>query len=174
MNADLVEHVEGGRRVNGLHGTDDRFAEDAHQRFACYLQELAVVRAEDEAEAVTRILRDSDTAMAQSAVVRHLDRRASQLLADEEFVPWAREMAEINVERDFLVRRLREWTLLRSIAVGEPWYSEEVGSGSDWFQRKAVETLSSPAVLTLLAEVGRTRRVRGDAGRRLRQRHHRD
>ncbi|WP_329345649.1 hypothetical protein [Streptomyces microflavus] len=121
---------------------------------------------------MTRILRDSDTAMAQSVIVRHLDRRASQLLTDEEFVPWAREMAEINVEREFLVRRLREWTLLRSIAVGEPWGSEEVGSGSDWFQRKAVETLSSPAVLTLLAEAGRTRRVRGDASRRLRQRHH--
>ncbi|MBO0913959.1 hypothetical protein [Streptomyces laculatispora] len=83
-------------------------------------------------------------------------------------------MAEISAEREFLARRLREWTLLRSIAVGEPWGSEEVTTGSDWFQRKAVETLPSPAVLILLAETGRTRRVRADASRRLRQRHHRD
>jgi hypothetical protein len=80
-------------------------------------------------------------------------------------------MAEITTEREFLARRLREWTLLRSITVGEPWSSEEVTTGSDWFQRKAVETLPSPAVLTLLAEAGRTRRVRTDASRRLRQGH---
>lgn len=138
------------------------------------MNELAVVRDEDEADLVTRILRDPDTAMAQSAIVRHVDRHAAQLLTDDGFSDWARAMAEISAEREFLARRLREWTLLRSIAVGKPWGSEEVTTGSDWFQRKAVEILPSPAVLTLLAEAGRTRRVRADASRRLRQRHHRD
>ncbi|MFE9446570.1 hypothetical protein ACFYO2_48665 [Streptomyces sp. NPDC006602] len=156
--------------MNGLNGADDRFTEDEHQRFARYLRELAAVRDEDEADLVTRILCDSDTTMAQSAIVRHLDRRAALLLADEGFTAWARAMAEISAERELLTRRLREWTLLRSITVGEPWSSEEVTTGSDWFQRKAVEALSSPAVLTLLAEAGRTRRVRADASRRLRQR----
>lgn len=160
--------------MHGLTGADDRFTEDEHQRFARYLHELAVVREEDEADLVTRILRDSNTTMAQSAIVRHLDRHAAQLLTDEGFTAWARAMAEISAEREFLARRLREWTLLRSITVGEPWGSEEVTTGSDWFQRKAVETLPSPAVLTLLAEAGRTRRVRADASRRLRQRHHSD
>ncbi|WP_369227186.1 hypothetical protein AB5J52_42460 [Streptomyces sp. R39] len=160
--------------MNGLNGADDRFAEDEHQRFARCLHELAVVRDEDEADLVTRILRDPDTTMAQSVIVRHLDRHAAQLLTDEGFTAWARAMAEISAEREFLARRLREWTLLRSITVGEPWGSEEVTTGSDWFQRKAVETLPSPAVLTLLAEAGRTRRVRADASRRLRQRHHSD
>ncbi|MFC9621775.1 hypothetical protein ACFTXM_17875 [Streptomyces sp. NPDC056930] len=160
--------------MNGPNGADDRPAEDEHRRFARYLHELAVVRDENEADLVTRILRDSDTTMAQSATVRHLDRRATQLLTDEGFTAWARAMAEISTEREFLARRLREWTSLRSITLGEPWGSEEVTTGSDWFQRKAVETLSSPAVLTLLAEAGRTRRVRADAGRRLHQRHHRD
>ncbi|MGY4920478.1 hypothetical protein ACWD9K_35835 [Streptomyces sp. 900116325] len=155
--------------MNGLNG-----AEDEHQRFARYLHELAVVRDEDEADLVTRILRDSDTTMAQSAIVRHLDRRAALLLTDDGFTGWARAMAEISAEREFLAHRLREWAMLRSITVGEPWGSEEVTTGSDWFQRKAVETLSSPAVLTLLAEAGRTRRVRAAASRRLRQRHHRD
>ncbi|GGT73574.1 hypothetical protein P6B95_00185 [Streptomyces atratus] len=155
--------------MKGLNG-----AEDQHQRFARYLHEPAVVRVEDEADLVTRILRDSDTTMAQSAIVRRLDRRASQLLADEGFTAWTRAMAEISAERKFLARRLRVWALLRSITVGEPWGSEEVTTGSDRFQRKAVETLPSVAVLTLLAEAGRTRRVRADVSRRLRQRHHRD
>jgi hypothetical protein len=123
---------------------------------------------------VARILRDPDTTMAQSAIVRHLDCHAAQLLTDDGFTAWARAMAEISAEREFLARRLREWTLLRSITVGEPWDSEKVTTGSDWFQRKAVETPLSPAVLALLAEAGRTRRVRADATRRLRQRHHRD
>lgn len=160
--------------MNGLNGPDDRLTEDEHQRFARYLHELAVVRDEDEADLVTRILRDPDTTMAQSAIVRHLDRRAALLLTDDGFTAWARAMAEISAEREFLARRLRAWTLLWSITVGEPWDSEEVTTGSDWFQRKAVEILPSPAVLTLLAEAGRTRRVRADASRRLRQRHHRD
>ena len=157
-----------------MNGTDARSVKDEHQRFSRYLNELAVVRDEDEADLVTRILRDSDTTMAQSAIVRHLDRQAAQLLTDKGFTAWARAMAEISAEREFLARRLREWTLLRSITMGEPWGSEEVTTGSDWFQRKAVETVPSPAVLTLLAEAGRTRRVRADASRRLRQRHHRD
>ncbi|MEU9190746.1 hypothetical protein AB0D14_40830 [Streptomyces sp. NPDC048484] len=160
--------------MNGLNSAGDRFAEAEHQRFARYLHELAVVRDEDEADLVTRILRDPDTTMAQSAIVRHLNRRAALLLTDDGFTGWARAMAEISAEREFLARRLREWTLLRSITVGEPWGSEEVTTGSDWFQRKAVETLPSPAVLTLLAETGRTRRVRADASRRLHQQHHRD
>ncbi|MEU9091577.1 hypothetical protein [Streptomyces sp. NPDC048428] len=158
--------------MNGLNGADDPFAEDEHQRFARYLHELAVVSNEDEADLVTRILRDPDTTMAQSAIVRHLDRRAALLLTDEGFTGWARAMSEISAEREFLAHRLREWTLLRSITVGEPWASDEVTTGSDWFQRKAVETLPSSVVLTLLSETGRTRRVRADASRRLRQRHH--
>ena len=160
--------------MNGINSADDRCTEDEHQRFARYLHELSVVRDEAEADLVTRILRDPDTTMAQSAVVRHLDRRAALLLTDDGFTGWTRAMAEISVEREFLTHRLREWTLLRSITVGEPWGSEEVTTGSDWFQRKAVETLPSPAVLTLLTEAGRTRRVRAEASRRLRQRHHRD
>ncbi|MEU1369096.1 hypothetical protein ABZ454_23590 [Streptomyces sp. NPDC005803] len=160
--------------MNGLNAADDRCTEDEHQRFARYLHELAVVRDEEEANLVARILRDPDPTMAQSAIVRHLDRRAALLLTDDGFTAWACAMSEISAQREFLTRRLREWTLLRSITAGEPWSSEEVTTGSDWFQRKAVEALSSPAALTLLAEAGRTRRVRADASRRLGQRHRSD
>ncbi|MFI9582343.1 hypothetical protein ACIHCQ_10955 [Streptomyces sp. NPDC052236] len=141
-----------------------------HQRFACHLQALAIVRDEDEADLVTAVLRDPDTTMAQSAVVRHLDRRAGQLLTDERFTHWAHAMATVVHEREFLTRRLHEWTLLRSTTPHESWTTEEVATASEWFQRKAAETVTSPAVLTLLATTGRTRRVRVTASRRLQPR----
>ncbi|GGO71810.1 hypothetical protein [Nonomuraea cavernae] len=59
--------------------------DDEHQRFARYLQELADAGSQDEVDLVARVLRDPDTVMAQSAMVRHLDRRAAQLPADASF-----------------------------------------------------------------------------------------
>jgi hypothetical protein len=157
--------------VTGIRSDDgERSEPDEHRRFARYLNELAVVSDEGEAGLVAGVLRDPDTTMAQSAVVRHFDRRAAQLLTEDGFTAWAQTMAEIGAGREFLARRLREWTLLRSITVGEPWAPEEVTTGSDWFQRRAAETLSSRTALALLAETGRTRRVRAEAGRRLRER----
>ncbi|MGW3287347.1 hypothetical protein ACWDR3_22190 [Streptomyces sp. NPDC001002] len=156
--------------MKGIRSDDDRSAPDEHRRFARYLHELAVVKDEDEAALVAGVLRDPDATMAQSAVVRHLDRRAARLLTEDGFTAWAHTMAEVGAGREFLARRLREWVLLRAIAVGEPWGPEEVTAGSDWFQRRAVEILSSRTALTLLSEAGRTRRVRADAGSRLRQR----
>jgi hypothetical protein len=91
--------------------------------------------------------------MAQSAVIRHLDNRAAHLLPlpDQRFEDWAHGMASQISELDFLTRRLHEWTLLRSITLGKPWAVGQVTTASDWFQRKAAETVTSPAVLTLLA-----------------------
>jgi hypothetical protein len=70
-------------------------------------------------------------------------------------------------QREFLARRLREWMLLRSIAVNAPWRPKDVVAASDWFQRTAVQILTSPSALRLLASDGRTRRVRMAAARRL-------
>ncbi|MEV4069077.1 hypothetical protein ACGFJC_00970 [Nonomuraea fuscirosea] len=53
---------------------------DEHQRFARYLRQLTDVHQQDEAELVRTVLRDPDPVMAQSAVVRYLDRRAAQFL----------------------------------------------------------------------------------------------
>jgi hypothetical protein len=138
---------------------------DEHQRFAHCLQDLAIVGDEDEADLVATVLRDPDHAMAQSAVVRHLDNRAAHLLPlpDQRFEHWAHAMANQISELDFLTRRLYEWTLLRSISLGEPWAAAQVTTASDWFQRKAAETVTSPTALTVLANEGRTRRVRAAA-----------
>ncbi|MFI7610968.1 hypothetical protein ACIBP6_07020 [Nonomuraea terrae] len=92
------------------------------------------------------ILRDPDEAMARSAAARHLDRRAHQLLTDPGFGDWFHAMATEVGEHEFLVRRLH---------------------ASDWFQRTAVQILTSPAALRLLASDGRTRRVRTAADHQL-------
>ena len=75
--------------MTGWNNTAGPPADDEHQRFARYLQDLAQVRKENEAELVSLILRDSDATMAQSAVARHLDHRAARLLTDAGFPDWA-------------------------------------------------------------------------------------
>ncbi|GLW99383.1 hypothetical protein [Microtetraspora sp. NBRC 16547] len=151
--------------MSGWSDTAQLPADDEHQRFARYLQELADVRQKEEAELVRSVLRDPDTVMAQSAVVRHLDRRAAQLLNDPGFADWFHAMSMAIGEQEFLVHRLQEWTLLRVIAVNAPWRPEDLLAASDWFQRTAVQILTSPAALRLLASEGRTRRVRTAADR---------
>ncbi|KAB8184532.1 hypothetical protein [Microbispora catharanthi] len=153
--------------MSGWSDTGKQPDEDEHQRFNRYLQQLADVCQEDEAEMVRVILRDPDEVMAQSAVARHLDRRAHQLLTDPGFGDWFHTMATEVGEQGFLGRRLYEWTLLRSIAVNAPWKPEDVLAASDWFQRTAVQILTSPTALRLLAGDGRTRRIRTAADRRL-------
>lgn len=138
-----------------------------HQRFARYQQDLAQVSEEDEAALVSAVLRDKNVTMAQSAVVGHLDRRASEFLTDPRFLDWADGMVPVVAPREFLVRRLREWTLLRSIATDGAWSAEDVLAASDWLQRNIAQTVTSPSALQLLASNGRTRRVRNTAGRRM-------
>jgi hypothetical protein len=143
-----------------------------HRRFAHYLQALEAVAETDEAALVAVVLRDEDATMADSAVGRHLDRRAAGLLTDHRFTAWAQTVTQVIADRDFLTRRLREWTLLRTIALGKSWAAEELTGASDWLQRMAATTqiVTSPEALRLLAEHGRTRHVRSGANLRLRHR----
>ncbi|WP_405705926.1 hypothetical protein OG264_03025 [Streptomyces xanthophaeus] len=130
---------------------------------------MEAVAEADETGLLAAVLRDEDEVMAESAVGLHLDRRAADLLTGPGFDPWARGVSEVIAERRFLTRRLREWTLLRTVALDGAWSGEELTGASDWFQRMAATTqiVTSPEALGLLAERGRTRRVRNAAGRRL-------
>ncbi|MET8172155.1 hypothetical protein [Streptomyces clavifer] len=144
-----------------------------HHRYRRYLQDLKDVSEADEAALVATVLRDPVLSMAEAAVNRHLECRASKLLTDPAFTAWAHSMATVIWDRPFLTRRLREWTLLRAIARDEPWTAEEVTTASDWFQRtaSAAQIVTSAEALSLLAERGRSRCVRNAASRRL---HHPD
>lgn len=60
-----------------------------HLRFAAYLREFVQVTGAEETVLVKKLLTDPDQAMAQSAVLRHLDRRAAALRLGPVFEPWA-------------------------------------------------------------------------------------
>ncbi|WP_217711451.1 hypothetical protein [Actinomadura sp. NAK00032] len=96
-----------------------------HRRFARYLHDLEAVDESDEADLVAVVLGDQDTTMAESAVGRHMDRRAAQLLATAAFTLWTDTMADVIADHDFLTRRLHEWRLLRTIVMGDPWHGHD-------------------------------------------------
>ncbi|MFD8012561.1 hypothetical protein [Streptomyces sp. NPDC058955] len=123
----------------------------------------------DEVELVTAVLQDEDMPMAQSVVVRHIDRRAAELLPSPRFTVWAHTLSGVIAEYGFLNRRLQEWSLLRAIAVGDAWAPEELTTASDWCQRSllSIRLARTPKALALLAEHGRTRRTRNAAARPL-------
>ncbi|WP_078662595.1 hypothetical protein [Streptomyces bicolor] len=100
--------------------------------------------------------------MARSAVLRHLDRRAADLHLGPAYEPWAQSMGRAATPHPFLVRRLQEWTLFRAIALRQSWCPDALLASSDWLQRKA-STGSNADVLELLAERGRTKRIRNTA-----------
>ncbi|PXX53328.1 hypothetical protein DFR70_12841 [Nocardia tenerifensis] len=152
-----------------MSGTD---VPEEHRRYWRYRRELAAVSAEAETELVTTVLHDEDTVMAVAAIVEYFDRRAAQLIPgnNAHFDRWASTMSELAAGHDFLIRRLREWTLLQSITLGHKWSPAEILTATDWFQRKAAATATAPDVLALLAEQGRTRRVRNATELRRRNR----
>ena len=136
-----------------------------HERYARYLLEFANVAADDEAELVRAVLTDPDRVMAESAVVRHLDLRAAALLTGPGFPAWAARMGALVADHRFPARRLREWVLLRAITHDDGWRESDLTGASDWLQRRACAEPVASAALTILAERGRTHRVRAAARR---------
>jgi hypothetical protein len=142
---------------------------DEHVRFAAYLDELRQVAAADEVGLVGSVLTDPDQTMARSAVLRHLDRRAAELCLDPAYEEWAEAMTQAVIRHPFLVRRLREWSLFRAIALKLPWHRDDLLVSSDWLQLKTAGGPSAEAI-EVLAESGRTKRIRNTAGAALKQR----
>ena len=133
-----------------------------HARFAAYLADLEQVADADETELVGRVLADPDRVMARAAVVRHLDRRAAELCPGPAWEDWAAAMARAVAAHAFLTRRLREWSLLRAVTLRLPWHADELLASSDWLQLKAAAG-SDPDALGVLADRGRTKRIRRTA-----------
>jgi hypothetical protein len=61
-----------------------------HPRFAAFLQALRQVPDDERLALVAGVLQDPDNAMAQSAVLVHLDRRAGSLMRAAGYMPRAR------------------------------------------------------------------------------------
>ncbi|MEX1654815.1 hypothetical protein ABZ960_16755 [Streptomyces pseudovenezuelae] len=135
---------------------------DEHVRFVAYLDKLEHVADTDEVDLVSRVLTDRDQTMAQSAVLRHLDRRAANLYLGPAYDEWAQMMTQATIDRPFLTQRLREWSLFRDIMLELPWQPDDLLASSNWLQLKTAAGTNMVAV-ELLAEVGRTKRIRNTA-----------
>ena len=133
-----------------------------HLRFWAHLSALEQVTDADEADVVGRVLTDPDQTMAQSALVRHVDRRAAELHSGPGYEPWAETMARATTRYPFLIQRLREWSLFRAVTLGRPWHPDALLESSNWLQLKTAEA-SHPAALGVLATGGRTKRIRNAA-----------
>ncbi|ULR54228.1 hypothetical protein [Streptomyces deccanensis] len=142
---------------------------DEHVRFAAYLDQLQQVADADEVDLVSRVLTDPDLTMARSAVVRHLDRRAAELHFDPAYNEWAQAMNQATIGHPFLAQRLREWALFRAIKLKLPWHPDDLLESSNWLQLKTAAEANTEAI-EILAEAGRTKRIRNTARTSLTQR----
>ncbi|MDX3571626.1 alpha/beta hydrolase [Streptomyces sp. ID05-47C] len=147
-----------------------------HARYAEYVRALAEAPPAEELALIRRILTDPDRQMAVAAVIRHLDRRGEALHASPPatWQKWAEGVREAlgPTPPAFLLTRLSEWTYVHTLTTSDlrdpsnPSHLSHLSTASDWLQRRLTETPGVPgAVLTYLAEHGRTRRVRAAAGR---------
>jgi hypothetical protein len=165
----LREDIREILTATGVHQGDlETLLRDEHARYRLYLEALTLAPATRERDLIAAVLRDPDRIMAEAAVVAHADRQATLLRSYESFSAWARRIADLIEEYDFLQRRLNEWQLFKRIIDG----AEEVNAvhdASDWLQRKLSEEAISRTVLTELAATGRTKRVRNVAQSRLKQ-----
>jgi hypothetical protein len=134
-----------------------------HLRFAAHLQALRQVPDDEELALVTEILQDPDATMAQGTVLRHLDRRASTLIQRPDYLPWAQAMASVVASRPFLLQRLQEWSLFRAVALGQPWSFDALTQASNWLQLKIAESPGTTEAAVILAQAGRTKRIRSTA-----------
>jgi hypothetical protein len=135
---------------------------DEHARFGAYLYKLEHVVDSDEANLVSRVLTDPDRTMAQSAVLRHLDRRATDLYSGPSYDGWAQAMTRATIDHPFLTQRLHEWSLFRAVTLKLPWQQDDLLASSNWLQLKTAAGPNSEAI-KILAELGRTKRIRNTA-----------
>ncbi|MFE5596028.1 hypothetical protein [Streptomyces sp. NPDC056549] len=135
---------------------------DEHVRFAVYLDKLAHVADPDEVDLVSRVLNDPDQTMAQSAVLRHLDRRATDLYLVPAYEGWAQVMTQATTDLPFLAQRLRDWSLFRAVTLKLPWQPDDLLASSNWLQLKTAAGTNTQAI-EILAEAGRTKRIRNTA-----------
>lgn len=146
-------------------------AADGHARFACYTSLLERISpgAENELALTAAILGDPDEAMGQAVLVGHLARRAWELSSSAAYRAWRLSVGEVIMQTSFLWNRASEWESFWCWCEGQPIAAFELRTMSDWLQRRLADHTDQMHVLALLAEHGRTKRVRHTAAARLDQ-----
>ncbi|WP_344617102.1 hypothetical protein [Dactylosporangium salmoneum] len=146
------------RYPNGVTSNDD--PADGHARFR---QLSAAVRESgpgDDSALLAALLTEPDRLMAESVLMSLVDTRAEGLSSAASFAAWAEPVVDAVGADGFIARRVQEWALFKALQSGEPVDREALAAASNWLQRKLVEEADSAAVLAVLGEAGRTKRVR--------------
>jgi hypothetical protein len=115
---------------------------------------------DDDPALVAALLAEPDRLMAESVLLSLVDSRAEGLGSAAAFAAWAEPVVDVVGSDGFVARRVQEWVLFKALQSGEPVDREALAAASNWLQRKVVEEADSAAVLAVLGEVGRTKRVR--------------
>ncbi|WP_129305012.1 hypothetical protein [Streptomyces sp. L2] len=71
-------------------------------------------------------------------------------------------MAQATIDHPLLAQCLREWSLFRAITLKPPWQPEDLLASSNWLQLTTATATNSEAI-EILAEAGRTKRIRNSA-----------
>jgi hypothetical protein len=147
----------------GLEGSPVADPGDGHERWALYLSAMDFEsRFGLPFDAVGL---EPDPAITLSLVLRMLDKLPvvmREAWADN--IPYAKE-------REFVRKRIRELSILCSVNEGVPQPGQAEGTyetWSDWLQLQIANSAYDIRVLELLADRGRTKRIRGTADARIR------
>lgn len=158
----------GGRYPHRVTSNDDPAA--GHARLHQLTAAVQEGEPGDDAALVAVLLAEPDRLMAESVLTSLVDSRAGLLSSAAAFAAWAEPLLEAVGDGGFVARRVQEWGLFKALQSGAPVDRAALAAASNWLQRKVVEEADSAAVLTVLGEVGRTKRVRNlaktHAGRR--------
>lgn len=173
LRADLTALLTGA----GILDVDiEKAVEDQHVRSNLYRKIIAVAsasqRRDNDRAIIATILRDPMELTSKTAFVQLVDNIATRTADPAEFQQWAAGLLpEIHLlkaegNRRFLHRRIHDWTVCLAIKADQTPTSAELADTTDWMQRIIAEESTSLSILTLLAEGGRTKKIRNIAKNR--------
>ncbi|WP_433064831.1 hypothetical protein [Dactylosporangium sp. CS-033363] len=131
-----------------------------HARFHQLSAAVRDSRPDDDPALLQALLAEPDRIMAESVLTLLVDSRAEGPGAATSFGAWAEPMLDAVGADGFVARRVHEWSLFKALQSGAPVDREALAAASNWLQRKLVEEADSAAVLAVLGEAGRTKRLR--------------
>ncbi|WP_051165688.1 hypothetical protein [Amycolatopsis orientalis] len=156
----------------GLTDVDfDAAVADEHVRSAAYRRVIAATVAPDPRRLAAVLVRDPEPLTAKTAVVELVDHLAGTTTDPAEFRrPAAGIVAEADQlapkDREFVRQRVLDWELWLATENGQAPSAADLAAASDWMQRRLADFASSPQVLALLGEHGRTQKIRNTARNR--------
>ncbi|WP_370935333.1 hypothetical protein [Amycolatopsis sp. cg13] len=147
----------------------DAAVANEHVRSAAYRRVISASGGADRRELAAVLVRDPEPLTAKTAVVELVDHLAGETADPAEFLRRAAEIVEEAgrlapaKDREFVRQRVRDWELWLETENGRVLDVADLESASDWMQRRLADFSASRQVLALLAEHGRTKRIRNTA-----------